>query len=280
MVKEKKVIRRYRRFCGYDYSRGAALFITIVTNPRRRLFGKIVGAKLQKTPLGLAVEQRFAEMAQMPGIRLFNFVVMPDHVHLQLHLRAGLANPLVTLGRAIGAFKSLCAKDFHELTGEPGAAIWTGTGAGNGARGSIGASGGRDDAGECLSSGEGSLLATRGAEARFLIVPLAVLLRWKLMRKCPRAQAFMVYYRPSRVGESINYSLREWKKQLQIFSSRVPRRRLRRCMPCLMRRRLRAKLRRSARVAARLARAPYQEGAPLAWCAPQRASPRRARASW
>lgn len=123
MVMGKKEIRRYRRFYGYDYSRGAALFITIVTNPRRRLFGAIINAKLQKTPLGLAVEQRFAEMAQMPGIRLFNFVVMPDHVHLQLHLRAGLPNPLVTLGRAIGAFKSLCAKDFHELTGESGA-LW------------------------------------------------------------------------------------------------------------------------------------------------------------
>ena len=123
MVMGKKEIRRYRRFCGYDYSRGAALFITVVTNPRRRLFGKIVGAKLQKTPLGLAVERRFAEMAQMPGIRLFNFVVMPDHVHFQLHLRAGLAKPLVALGRAIGAFKSLCAKDFHELTGESGS-LW------------------------------------------------------------------------------------------------------------------------------------------------------------
>ena len=123
MVMGKKEIRRYRRFYGYDYSRGAALFITIVTNPRRRLFGKIVGAKLQKTPLGLAVERRFAEMAQLPGIRLFNFVVMPDHVHLQLHIRAGLPNPLVALGRAIGAFKSLCAKDFHELTGESGS-LW------------------------------------------------------------------------------------------------------------------------------------------------------------
>ncbi len=123
MVMGKKEIRRYRRFYGYDYSRGAALFITIVTNPRRRHFGQIIGAKLQKTPLGIAVERRFAEMALMPGIRLFNFVVMPDHVHLQLHLRAGLPNPLVTLGRAIGAFKSLCAKDFHELTGESGS-LW------------------------------------------------------------------------------------------------------------------------------------------------------------
>ena len=119
-LREKKVIRRYRRFNGYDYTRGAALFITIVTNPRRRLFGEIVGARLRRTALGLAVESRLAEMAQMPGICLFNFVVMPDHVHLQLHLRAGLQDPLVVLGRAIGAFKSLCAKDFHELTGESG----------------------------------------------------------------------------------------------------------------------------------------------------------------
>lgn len=108
-------IHRYRRFRGYDYSRGASLFITIVTNPRRRLFGEIVEAKLRKTQLGLAVERRIVEMAQMPGIKLFNYVVMPDHVHLQVHLRAGLAAPLVVLGRAIGAFKSLCAKDFHEL---------------------------------------------------------------------------------------------------------------------------------------------------------------------
>jgi len=119
----KSEIHRFRRFRGYDYSRGAALFVTIVTNPRRRLFGKIVGAKLQKTQLGIAVVRRIVEMGQMPGIRLFNFVVMPDHVHLQLHLRAGLPEPLVALGRAIGAFKSLCAKDFHELTGESGS-LW------------------------------------------------------------------------------------------------------------------------------------------------------------
>ena len=119
-LREKKEIRRYRRFNGYDYTRGAALFITIVTNPRRRLFGEIIGARLRRTALGLAVESRLAEMAQMPGICLFNSVVMPDHVHLQLHLRAGLQDPLVVLGRAIGAFKSLCAKDFHELTGESG----------------------------------------------------------------------------------------------------------------------------------------------------------------
>ena len=113
----------FRRFQGYDYSRGAAMFITIVVEPRRPLFGAIRDAKLAKTPLGEAVARRLREIGEFPGIRLFNSVVMTDHVHLQLHLRAGLAEPLTTLGRAIGRFKSLCAKDYHEICGESGS-LW------------------------------------------------------------------------------------------------------------------------------------------------------------
>ena len=120
---EKREIRRYRRFQGYDYSRGAAMFITIVVEPRRPLFGAIRDARLVKTPLGEAVARRLREIGEFPGIRLFNSVVMTDHVHLQLHLRAGLAEPLTTLGRAIGRFKSLCAKDYHEICGESGS-LW------------------------------------------------------------------------------------------------------------------------------------------------------------
>ncbi len=113
----------FRRFHDYDYSRGAAMFITIVVEPRRPLFGAIRDAKLAKTPLGEAVARRLLEIGEFPGIRLFNSVVMTDHVHLQLHLRAGLAEPLTTLGRAIGRFKSLCAKDYHETCGESGS-LW------------------------------------------------------------------------------------------------------------------------------------------------------------
>ena len=113
----------FRRFHGYDYSRGAAMFITIVVEPRRPLFGAIRNARLAKTPLGEAVARRLREIGEFPGIRLFNSVVMTDHVHLQLHLRAGLAEPLTTLGRAIGRFKSLCAKDYHEICGETGS-LW------------------------------------------------------------------------------------------------------------------------------------------------------------
>lgn len=113
----------FRRFQGYDYSRGAAMFITIVVEPRRPLFGAIRNAKLVKTPLGEAVARRLQEIGGQPGIRLFNSVVMTDHVHLQLHLRAGQDEPLTVLGRAIGRFKSLCAKDYHEICGEAGS-LW------------------------------------------------------------------------------------------------------------------------------------------------------------
>ena len=108
MMGNKKVIRHFRRFRGYDYSRGAALFITIVTNPRRRLFGKIVDAKLQKTQLGLAVERRIIEMGQMPGIRLFNFVVMPDHVHLILRIESDMDGQMIsapTVSTVVGSMK-------------------------------------------------------------------------------------------------------------------------------------------------------------------------------
>ena len=34
-------IKRYRRFAGWDYAKGASLFITVATEPRRALFGKV-----------------------------------------------------------------------------------------------------------------------------------------------------------------------------------------------------------------------------------------------
>lgn len=41
-----KEIKRYRRTHAWDYSRGASFFITIVTSPRRALFGRVSGDKV------------------------------------------------------------------------------------------------------------------------------------------------------------------------------------------------------------------------------------------
>ena len=45
-MKKKAEIHRYRRFGGYDYSRGGYLFITVSLEPRRQALGRVVGSWL------------------------------------------------------------------------------------------------------------------------------------------------------------------------------------------------------------------------------------------
>ena len=100
-------IKRYRRFKGWDYTKGASLFITIATEPRRPLFGEIKGGRVVLTPLGEKVAEALEAMPRLnPGLRLFGWVVMPDHVHFNCALVAGLEEPLKVLGWAIRRFKN------------------------------------------------------------------------------------------------------------------------------------------------------------------------------
>ena len=102
-----KAIRRYRRFKGLDYTKGASLFITIATEPRRPLFGEIKGGRVVLTPLGEKVAEALEAMPRLnPGLGLFGWVVMPDHVHFNCALVAGLEEPLKVLGWAIRRFKN------------------------------------------------------------------------------------------------------------------------------------------------------------------------------
>ena len=111
MTPLKKVIKRYRRFQGWDYSRGASPFITISTSPRRPIFGQVVGGEMKLSPLG---EEALFSLESMPrynpGLFLFGRVVMPDHIHFNCHIEAGLKEPLKFLGNAIRRFKNHISK--------------------------------------------------------------------------------------------------------------------------------------------------------------------------
>ena len=107
----KQPIRRYRRFAGWDYSKGASFFITIATEPRRSLFGRVEQGTMALSSLGEKVIEALEAIPRLnPGIRLFGHVVMPDHVHLCCHLAPGLAEPLKVLGFAIRRFKNYTTK--------------------------------------------------------------------------------------------------------------------------------------------------------------------------
>lgn len=103
----KQKIARYRRFQGWDYTKGASFFITIATEPRRSLFGKVANGAMALSQLGEKVREALEAMPRLnPGFLLFGFVVMPDHVHFNCALVPGLEEPLKVLGFAIRRFKN------------------------------------------------------------------------------------------------------------------------------------------------------------------------------
>ena len=113
-----RVITYYRRYRGYDYSRGASLFITISIEPRQPLFGRVKDAAVELTQLGMAVAEAIAAIPLFnPAITLFEWVVMPDHVHFNIHLAANLDDPLKTLGAAIRKFKTYTTTMARKLLG-------------------------------------------------------------------------------------------------------------------------------------------------------------------
>ena len=104
-------IKRYRRFSGWDYAKGASLFITISTAPRRALFGVARDGVVALSALGEKVKEALEAIPLLnPGILLFGYVVMPDHVHFNCALLPGLAEPLKVLGNAIRRFKNYTTK--------------------------------------------------------------------------------------------------------------------------------------------------------------------------
>ena len=108
---ENGQIKRYRRFKGWDYTKGASLFITIATAPRRALFGRIVNGAMVLSPLGEKVKEAVEAIPLLnPGIMLFGHVVMPDHIHFNCALVPGLREPLKVLGNAIRRFKNYTTK--------------------------------------------------------------------------------------------------------------------------------------------------------------------------
>ena len=109
----------YRRLAAWDYAKGASFFITLALADRRPLFGRIERGAPVLSPLGEEVLASLEAIPRLnPGLSLFGHVVMPDHVHFNCHLAAGLSDPLKVLGFAIRRFKNHTTRVARELAGE------------------------------------------------------------------------------------------------------------------------------------------------------------------
>ncbi len=114
-------MKTFRRYHGYDYSRGAFLFLTIATSPRKALFGHVEERGVVLNPLGKAVAEAVRHVAlKGKGVMPCTQVLMPDHLHLRVYLARGLERPLDTLGQFVANFKrytNLLARRHGAATG-------------------------------------------------------------------------------------------------------------------------------------------------------------------
>jgi len=74
--------RRSIRLKDYDYSKPGAYFVTICSQNRECLFGRIVDGKMRLNKTGKMIQTIWNELPQnYPGVDIDAFVVMPNHVH-------------------------------------------------------------------------------------------------------------------------------------------------------------------------------------------------------
>lgn len=88
MYNPNKHHRRSIRLKGYDYSQEGLYFVTICTQKRLCLFGKVVDKQMIANPAGEMVLQEWANLKQrFPQIELHEYVVMPNHFHAIVEIR-------------------------------------------------------------------------------------------------------------------------------------------------------------------------------------------------
>lgn len=74
--------RRSIRLKGYDYCQPGAFFVTICTQNRSRLFGRIRNGKMELNYAGQMVMKWYHELEnKFPDIKIDECICMPNHIH-------------------------------------------------------------------------------------------------------------------------------------------------------------------------------------------------------
>ena len=103
--------RKNIRLYGYDYSQTGGYFVTICTSERKCILSRVlpgnqfVLADIQLTALGSITDGVLQEVSERTGIRLSDYVIMPNHIHMILQIPTGGMG--YSIGEYVGMFKSL-----------------------------------------------------------------------------------------------------------------------------------------------------------------------------
>ena len=112
--------RKRNRLKHYDYSSCGAYFITICTSDRRNYFWNGGGATIGRpqdvdlSQYGKLVDEAINNIPSIyPALKLDHYVIMPDHIHLLLIIRADeYGRPMVapTISRVVQQLKGYITK--------------------------------------------------------------------------------------------------------------------------------------------------------------------------
>lgn len=114
--------RRSIRLKDHDYGQGT-YFITVCTHRRAPVFGHIATGQMQLSDAGRMVQSVWEQMdAFYPNIRTDAFIVMPDHIHGILHVRAApRGRPAPIIDSMVGG----AAPIVDSMVGRPASMIYS-----------------------------------------------------------------------------------------------------------------------------------------------------------
>lgn len=113
-----------RRCVDNDYTARRMYMVTMVTEGRKPLFGKVVGLSeaiepsaemphIELSPLGIAIEQIWQTIgSHHPEIKVVALQMMPDHLHAILFVTKKMEKPL---GKVLLGVKQACNQVFREV---------------------------------------------------------------------------------------------------------------------------------------------------------------------
>ena len=98
-----------------DYRSPSIQLLTMVTSDRLPLLGELQGQHIALTPLGQKVAEEIERIPTYKGassIEIYNYVIMPDHIHILLRIHDRLPKHL---GQYIRWFKLQCSDAYQDL---------------------------------------------------------------------------------------------------------------------------------------------------------------------
>ena len=106
-----------RRCANWDYKSNAIYMLTIVTSNRSPILGTLVNTgdsiRVEPTDIGLAVSDEIEHLHNdFRMIEVITYQIMPDHVHILLHVHEQLS---IHLGRIVARLKAQCSHRYDSL---------------------------------------------------------------------------------------------------------------------------------------------------------------------